>query len=330
MSRTTATDATFSGPVFVVGCPRSGTTLLQRMLDAHPSVAIAGETHFVGRFWLKRNEYGDLREDSHFERILGDIAAMPEFGEMDLDSGEFRRRAREGERAYASLFALLLSMYRERTGAALVGEKTPDHLIYAPVLADFFPSARFIHIVRDPRAVVNSRRRMPWAATGVFENAEIWHKYMRYASRFPQHIQRALLSVSYEALVTRPEHELRGICGFLDLPFHPAMLKYYESAPANVDTSREPWKAAVTKPLDACRLDEWRTALSAPMIATIEGTVWRDMRRWGYHHETGFARLVPAVASATFRRFVGRAKRRTRHEVRRLLRRGSVKEPARS
>lgn len=308
----------FNGPVFVVGCPRSGTTLLQQMLDAHPSVAIAGETHFVGRFWLKRNEYGDLRVDGNFERLLGDIVSVPEFAEMGLDPDEFRREAQRRTRSYASVFELLLSLFRSRTGAALVGEKTPDHLVYAPVLLDFFPSARFVHIVRDPRAVVNSRRNVSWASESVFENAEIWHKYMRYAARFPRRIQSALLTVSYEALVTRPEEELRKICGFLDLEFHPAMLRYHESTPRTVDISREPWKATATKPLDIGKLDEWRSTLSPAMIASIEGTVWRGMKRWGYAYETDWLHLIPAAASATLRRFVGRARRRTVHEMNKL------------
>jgi hypothetical protein len=318
------TSATFGGPVFVVGCPRSGTTLLQRMLDAHPSVAIAGETHFVGRFWLNRDQYGDLRVDAHYAKLLNDIVGIPEFADMGLDPDDFRREAQRGERSYAALFALVLSLFRSRTGATLVGEKTPDHLVYAPVLMDFFPSARFVHIVRDPRAVVNSWQRVPWASASVFENAEVWRKYMRYASGFPERIQRALLTVSYEALVTRPEDELRGVCAFLDLPFDPRMLRYHETASGAPDISREPWKATATRPLDAGRLEEWRDTLSAATIATIEGTVWRAMKRCGYRPRTHLARLLPAAASAALRRFAGRAKRRTRREMQRLRRDRSV------
>lgn len=68
---------------FLVGCPRSGTTLLQRLLDAHPDVAVAPETFFVERFWQRREEYGPLADDRCFERLLHDISAVPEFAEMD-------------------------------------------------------------------------------------------------------------------------------------------------------------------------------------------------------------------------------------------------------
>jgi hypothetical protein len=307
------------GPVFVVGCPRSGTTLLQRMLDAHPSVAIAGETHFMGRFWLRREEYGDLTIDASFARLLDDIVAIPEFADMRLDPDEYRCKARLGKRSYAALFELLLSLYRSHNSADLVGEKTPDHLVHAPALVEFFPSARFVHIIRDPRAVVNSWRNVPWASTSTFENAEIWYKYMRYAWRFPKRIQQCILTVSYEALVKAPAENLDIVCRFLGLQFEPGMLRYHETDPRGVSVSREPWKITATKPLDTAKLDRWRSELSPAMIAIIEGTVWREMKRRGYDPQTGLARLLPAAASATVRRFVGRVKRRTVAEVNRLL-----------
>lgn len=297
-------------PVFVVGCPRSGTTLLQRMLDAHPAVAIAGETHFVGRFWARRDTYGDLDDDARYEQLVRDITSMPEFGEMDLNADEYQRRALGIKRSCGSLFRLLLELFQQRRGARVVGEKTPDHLVYAPVIAEFFPAARFIHIVRDPRAVVNSMRRVPWASRSVFHNAETWYKYMRYARRFPEALQRSFLTISYEALVRNPEDQLRSICRFLDLEFDPAMLSFHELETKGVSVAREPWKLNATKPLDPARLDGWRAELSSGMIAAIEGTVWRQMKQRGYQPLTGPVRLLPAAASAAVRRFANRAGRR--------------------
>lgn len=158
--------------VFLVGCPRSGTTLLQRMLDTHPEVAVAPETHFMRLFWRRRALYDPLERPDHFERLLRDIAARPEFIEMGLDPAHFQRVAWEGPRTYDALLRLLLEQFASSRSVRVVGEKTPDHLVHMLPLKEFFPSARFVHIVRDPRAVVNSHRGVPWSKGSLWKDAE--------------------------------------------------------------------------------------------------------------------------------------------------------------
>ena len=89
---------TLNNPIFIIGCPRSGTTLLQRMLDAHPEIAIAPETHFMQYFWQRRVEYGDLNQDDNFQQLLAQITTSPEFAETGINEHYFRQVAWDNER----------------------------------------------------------------------------------------------------------------------------------------------------------------------------------------------------------------------------------------
>jgi hypothetical protein len=299
--------------VFLVGCPRSGTTLLQQMLDAHPDVAIAPETHFIRRFWLRRKEYGDLNEDVTFARLLSDITGIPEFGEMGLSREYFQEKAWHGTRDYPSLLNLLLTEFGSLQNASIVGEKTPNHLLYIPALKQFFPTARFIHIIRDPRAVINSWRTVPWSTGSIVGDAEVWRRYMATARRYRPAMRNHIYTVRYENLVSTPQRTLVEICDFLNLPFDRAMLTYYKKEPQTVNVTRESWKRNVTKPLAQTSIDSWRRELSTKMIAEIEAVVSPEMRKLGYYPETDCIQLALKVskyrATRLFSALVARAKR---------------------
>jgi len=267
---------------FVVGCPRSGTTLLQRMLDAHEGLAIAPETHFIRRFWLRRFHYRSLNRDAHFRRLLDDVVAMPEFDDMGLDAHRYREAAWAGPRSYAHLFELLLQQFADARDVAHVGEKTPGHARYIGTLERFFPGAGFVHIVRDPRAVVSSWKGLPWSNGIAGADAEIWRRHVASARAAARAPGSAIHTTHYEDLVARPEASLRGLCDFLGVPYDERMLAFHQRELDTIDLGREPWKANAGKALDTSPIDRWRAELSAPAIAQIEAVAWFEMKRFGY------------------------------------------------
>ena len=289
-------------PVFIVGCPRSGTTLLQRMLDAHPNVSIAPETFFIRRFWKHRAEHGDLQRDAAFERLLRDIMAMPEFEEMGLDADAFAAAARNTERLYAALFRLMLRQFAGQRGAQVVGEKTPNHVLYLSTLHGFFPEARFIHLVRDPRAVVNSWQSVPWSSGRAWRDAEIWVEYVAAGRAAQSLLGEALLVVHFEALVRAPSDELRRVCNHLAIDFDPAMLAFHERMPQAVDVAREPWKKNATQPIEPATADRWRTTLSPRHWAEVEAVAADEMRHWDYGPEQPAWKRTAVQATLPVRR----------------------------
>lgn len=293
-----------NAPVFIVGCPRSGTTLLQRMLDAHPDVAIAPETFFVRRFWQRRADYGDLARDETFARLLDDVTAMPAFAEMDLDAEAFVQTAMQGERTCAAVFRQLLQQFARKRGVRVVGEKTPNHVLYLPTLYEFFPEARFIHVVRDARAVVNSWRSVPWASGRRWRDAEVWVEYVAAGRAAESWLGASLYAVRFERLVQAPESVLRRLCQMLELAFDPAMLAFHEQAPQVVNVEREPWKTNVTKPIDSSVAGRWRQQLRPGEVAEVEAVAADEMRNWGYAPESAAWQRAVIRATLPMRRLM--------------------------
>jgi hypothetical protein len=299
-------------PVFVVGCPRSGTTLLQRMLSSHPEIAIAPETHFMRRFWVRRKSYGDLTVDQNFSRLVVDVVRMPEFDDMGIDPREFLDAVKIGERSLQAVFCALLEMFRVRQGAALVGEKTPNHLLYLPVLDGFFPGARFVQIVRDPRAVVVSLSRVPWAGRSFRGNAEYWNRFALATRKFTKSHPESLLTIRYEDLISSPASTLAGVCRHVGVEFNPVMLTFHRRNPSDLDLVREPWKAGVLKPLRSQGVPEWSRVLSKADLARVEAAASAGMRQFGYAPESPWHTMLPALAGTMVRVAMGDAKRTCR------------------
>ncbi|MEO0540382.1 MAG: sulfotransferase [Cyanobacteria bacterium P01_A01_bin.105] len=290
-------------PVFVVGCPRSGTTLLQRMLNQHSQIAIASETHFIWRFWRQRATYGDLQQDAHYQRLIEDIVAMPEFAEMQLNTTEFTAQAWTLPRCYRNLLSLLLVSFAQRQTATVTGEKTPDHLRFLDVLQQFYPAARFIHVVRDPRAVVNSWKTVPWSRGSVKEDAKIWRNNLRQYRAYPATVHKATLIVAYEQLVTEPTTVLQRICEFLQLNFEADMLAYHSQSPTAISLQREPWKKNIVRPVDPALVQRWQQQLTPAEVGTIELFTLSELWRWGYRPQSSpwrLAKLAVATLQAKF------------------------------
>jgi Sulfotransferase family len=278
--------------VFLVGCPRSGTTLLQRMLDAHPLVAIAPETFFIHRFWRVRDDLGDLSDNENHNRVVQSFIDMPEFTEMNLDPNQFRKAALKLPRSLPTLFALLLHQFRERRNATIIGEKTPSHLHHMITLKSLFPQARFVHIIRDPRAVANSWQHVPWSRMRIENVARMWRREMTGSRQVAQMLCSDILAFHYEDLARESEKTLREVCQFLSIPYEQSMLSYHQTNESTVNVQREPWKANVSKPVDPSRIDQWKSELSRNQISMIESASWPELTRQGYENTTSLTSII--------------------------------------
>ena len=274
-------------PFFIVGTGRSGTTLLQRMLAAHPGIAIPPETQFFSRF-DPALRFTDPLRPRDVDAWLASVEADPWWGELGLDIERLRAHVEGGDR-----FAhdLLMWFVRELSPGApegvRFGEKTPHHEKRIARIASLFPDGRFIHIVRDPRDVVLSLRREAWWP---WRSVQRTARAVRQTLRRQRFAERVLtdryLRVRYEDLATDPERTLRAVCAFLGEEFDERMLRHHESSEAGFLASESAWKELATKPVDASRIGRWRERLSARQAACVERVVGAElMRFYGYEPE---------------------------------------------
>ena len=280
-------------PFFIVGTGRSGTTLLQRMLSAHPRITIPPETQFFSRFDPALKFTDPLRErdvGAYLERVARD----PWWGELGLSIDDYQDHLESGARDAPSMLLWFLRRLSDGADAdTRFGEKTPHHEKRVARIAGLFPSARIVHIVRDPRDVVVSLRREAWWP---WKSVQRTARSVRLTLRRQLFNERALgdryCRVRYESLVEDPESELRRVCAFLGEDFDPAMLRYREAGATGFLASESAWKELSTKPLDPSRIGRWRERLTRRQAACVDRWVGRDMLSAYGYEPSGRARMV--------------------------------------
>lgn len=270
-------------PVFVGGCPRSGTTLLRTMLNSHPELALPRETRFVLETWARRAEFGDLREPANRRRLARSI---------------FRRRRTHGDRldvpprrgvtslvaappTLGSLLGTCFALYAERHGKPRWGDKRPMYVLHLDAIFAMFPDAQFVNLVRDPRSVVASIRKLGWFGGDVVPAVDLWERSVRAADTWRDRLRPdQFLDVRYEDLVADPAAVLRQLCAFLGLDPAgvAAMLAFHETN--DVPDNRYHWQ--VSRPANTASLRGWETALSREEVALVEWASARTMRGHGY------------------------------------------------
>jgi sulfotransferase family protein len=276
-------------PVFIVGSPRSGTTFLRHLLDRHPSLSVCGETRFFADVYRRRWLFGNLANLKNRRRLVEQYLSTARIRRLGLDLEGLTEKLLCEATSYPALFTGILEYYAASHGKKRFGEKTPHHAFHAETLCQWYPGAAIIHLVRDPRDVVASLQRAPWAPDNVLSNASMWLMFDRAARRLQNYA--GYLMVRYETLVTQPEQELARICAHVGEDYAPGMLVTTEPAPS---PGSKPNLAA--GPLTRERLNKWREQLTAEEVSLIEWIDGKDMQGYGYQRSTG------AVSAATVTR----------------------------
>ena len=297
--------------IFIVGVSRSGTTLARRILDRHSRIAIATENHYLGHLlpWEGARHYfrrvGDLRDDAAVHRLVeliysGEMQRRSRLRELSpywrwltgkVPRADLEARLLASDRTERGLFEALLRVYADRRGKTIMGEKTPAHLAYVETLLEWFPDARVIHCMRDPRAVYVSelRRRREQAVSFPYRQlarvpalmapfalgqvtwawARAVHRHRALGRRYPGRYQ----PLRFEELVTAPRETVAELCAFLGVELEPRMLE-----------QRVTSRGAMVGELgfDAGAADRWRSEIGRLAKRAIESLLGRRLAELGY------------------------------------------------
>jgi hypothetical protein len=250
--------------IFIVGASRSGTSLMRLVLESNPRIAIADENHFMGHLLPGHGmrevirPLGDLADDATIHRIvellyspeflagnrLRDVSPFWRWLPKKVPAADLERRLLAEERTERGVYRAVLRAYGDFRGdRPILGEKTPAHVRWADELLAWYPTAKVIQMVRDPRGVYVSevRRRtehpksLPYRwlvraplslrAFIALETVYAWSDAVRrhpgLARRHPDRYRM----VRFEDLVASPETEIRSVCEFLGVAFDEAMLR---------------------------------------------------------------------------------------------------------
>ena len=274
-------------PVFVGGCPRSGTTLLRTMLNSHPDLAVPHETRILIDGYRRRAEWGDLAYSENRRRVARWVVErkVSRYWQLTDDADELVERMVAAAPTIGSVLSAGFRLYAERRGKPRWGEKRPSVVLHLDAVFAMFPDAQYVNVVRDPRAVVASIRKVGrqhgWGAHGLPGGTDTWERSVRAADRWRRRLPAdRFLELRYEDLVADPAATLGRIVRFLDLDpsgLEP-MLHHHETA----DIHSRTLHALVSQPVTTERLRAWEQALRPREIAFVESALGDRMRRYGY------------------------------------------------
>ena len=274
-------------PIFIIGSPRSGTTLFRLMLTSHPEIVVPPECGFA--VWWRR-KYNDWKEaDAHGGRLpvfLDDLASSKKIETWKLDYVALATRIREREpRDYPALVSLIYESFGNAMNSAMQrwGDKNNFHIRHIADLHAMFPNAVFLHIIRDGRDVACSYRELSsvrtisaYAPRLPAQMAEIAREWAGNIAAIRESFAalgwRNVCEVRYEDLLANTEPELRRICDAIGELFDRSMLDYSEK---NRREQLEPadflaWKKRTLEPPDTSRAGRYLRDLTAADIAEFE------------------------------------------------------------
>ncbi|MSR46014.1 MAG: sulfotransferase [Planctomycetes bacterium] len=260
--------------LFVVGAPRSGTTLLRAMLNRHSRIGLCDETFFV--YWVAQRQrvFGDLADPARRARAIDRFLETRRILRLGLDLAALRGCLQQEAVSYPAFFAALLRFYSRAQGKPIGGEKTPQHALSSRTLLDWYPEARLIHLVRDPRDVVASLKRMPWGSGSRLGDAQTWNACVMGAEACSA--DPRFLRVRYEDVVAAPDSALERLCAFVGVAFEPAML---ETSAKKTDRW---WFDRAQGALEKSRVERWRSELTQDEIAVVEHVAGKALSQHGY------------------------------------------------
>jgi len=282
--------------LFIVGCPRSGTTLLQRLVDSHPQMAVTPETHWIPRWFHQRPRKGLTPDGLATKKFLRKLINNPRFLELGNNPDEVRKMIKgQGRAPYDRLISSLYDRYGQRQGKPIVGDKTPGYARELPTLHLLWPAARFVHLIRDGRDVCLSilnwerakswkadegaARFRTWAQDPVGTAALWWEWHVRLAREAGDQLGDGLYyELRYESLVAHPRDECRALCEFLGVPFDDHMVEsYQERALAGPgQDAKHPWMPITSG------LRDWRSQMPPAAIERFEAVSGTMLDELGY------------------------------------------------
>ncbi len=201
-----------AGPIFIVGQPRTGTTLLERMLGSHPKVVSAGELRHFGVAIRKATGINEKRTFSADLMRAAADASVELIGETYRISTEYLRRE-----------------------VPHFVNKLPTNYLYLPLIAAALPRARIIHVRRDPMDSCFAMYKQLFADAYIYtydqeEVARIYVAYSRLMDTWRERFGDRFIEVTYEDLVTDTESTLRGVMQYVGLSWHEDCLNFTDDA----------------------------------------------------------------------------------------------------
>jgi hypothetical protein len=283
-------------PFFIVGCDRSGTTMLRLILDRSGEVAIPTESMILVDF--ARHAGDPLATDAEFDRLARAVWRHPKVREWRLPGGPPPRQGRTGSAAFRAALEAPYLAYAQTQGKSRWGDKTPYYVTEVDLVKRIFPEARVVNLVRDGRDVGMSLLRVPFGPGNLWAAAHQWRQAVDAGDAAAARYGRDVLTLRYEDVVSDPQTEAARVSAFCEVDFDPDMLAVERSSD-RVARGWEGWFSQLSAGISQASVGKWRTGMSQGDQALFASIAGDALRRHGYEvPDSGAPPRVPAAAYA--------------------------------
>ncbi len=271
---------------FIVGAPRSGTTLMRRILTASPRLHIPPETKVMGQVVEQWKKYQNLSWPDLVTLALGTFSTHNRKDHFDLDFYELFLRIKKWKSSDRNLAAVIDAIVRYHAEVHNVdcfrwADKSPGHSTAMEEILQAFPDARFIHMQRDGVDSIAS-----WKARGLDDSLEItarrWATYGKTVREFGLRHPGLVHVVRYEQLVEQPEKVVSAACDFLGLHYDPSMLTTTEHMNKISDLLSQDHMLNAVKPISTNSIGRGRASLSSDELLQLQSIIGPELERSGY------------------------------------------------
>ncbi len=268
----------------MVGCPRSGTTVLKNRLDKHPNLCFPFESHFIPNMYLA---YGDPSNDAEAWSIASKILSTFWITNwhIELSPEEFT-----GVRTYRAIVEKIFFAWSRQSGIERVCDKTPHNVIHLPTIVEIFPDAKIVHIYRDGRDVALSWLFTRFEPRNMYTAAKMWNQMVRKGrldgSRLPP---SSYMELSYEEFSAEGSTKLNEVLEFigedpnlLETTESVGLAEKMESMVKRVTMSHERMRKNAYRPLMRDNTEKWKQKMSEGDQALFEGVAGDLLTELGY------------------------------------------------
>ncbi len=292
-----------TNPFFIVGAPRSGTTLLQYMMRSHPLISMpTGESHFMIPLNRMADSFGNLCHEKNIRLVLEEMyQRSAEFLDSDLHGMSFNidslanELQKEGCNSISTIISGLFNKNAQGEGKQRWGDKTPYYVLHLPTIIKMFPGAQIIHIIRDGRdcALSTLARKYDFNVYNMYQAAKLWEQYVEVGHHAGLSLSSDVyLEIRYEDLLSGQINTMQKICKFLDIPFSNSLIEYRKSGGGKGKTP------LLKKPVQKDNSEKWRKQMTHHQIRVFESVAGDTLSNNGYQVVTSTKSLPLALRAA--------------------------------
>jgi len=304
---------------FIIGRPRSGTTLLRTLFDAHPNVIIPLESQIIKLLYEK---YGNKKswDESQLRTLLEDIKKEWKFDTWNVDEERLEKDILDcvGETPLKQIIRVIYRNYIshfEKKEILLFGDKNPEYSLYIDILIKNFPEAKYIYITRDYRDQILSYMKFDFSYPIIPLIAYRWKKSVQKVLKVQKKNTVSFFTVRYEDLVETPAKYMEEACHFLGIDFDPSILDFHKSAWENFGTKaqqelKQKYHKDLFRPIDKKSVGLWKTKMKTNDIKVADMIVGKYAEICGYSRNNKklypllYLRILPLLLSRRISRIL--------------------------